>query len=234
MAGLAAGRCPCSSCPTARPFYGGTYFPPAPRTGCPLPARCSRPWTKRTGRRAEVEAARQLTEPSGDGRSRTTGRRCRRRRASGRRSRRCVRQCDRRLRRVRGGAEVPARAMASSRWSGCPDRRRAALQRRGRPLDAMASGGIYDQLGGGFARYSADAQWLVPHFEKMLYDNAQLAGVYWARWRLPASDALPRSRARRSTTCSRDLRDPDGGFCSARRRQRGRGGKFYVVGRRGG
>ena len=45
-------------------------------------------------------------------------------------------------------------------------------------LDRMAAGGIYDQLGGGFARYSVDARWLTPHFEKMLYDNALLAGVY--------------------------------------------------------
>ena len=45
-------------------------------------------------------------------------------------------------------------------------------------LDAMARGGIYDQLGGGFARYSTDERWLVPHFEKMLYDNALLAPVY--------------------------------------------------------
>src|SRR5262249_122799 len=49
-------------------------------------------------------------------------------------------------------------------------------------LDAMASGGIYDHLGGGFARYSVDAHWIVPHFEKMLYDNALLARVYLHAW----------------------------------------------------
>ena len=55
-------------------------------------------------------------------------------------------------------------------------------------LRRMAEGGIFDQLGGGFARYSVDADWVVPHFEKMLYDNAQLLGTYaeaWARYRLP-------------------------------------------------
>ena len=53
-----------------------------------------------------------------------------------------------------------------------------------RSLDAMADGGVRDQLGGGFHRYSTDAQWLVPHFEQMLYDNAQLARVYIHAWSL--------------------------------------------------
>src|SRR4030067_578187 len=51
-------------------------------------------------------------------------------------------------------------------------------------LGAMAAGGMHDQLGGGFARYSVDERWLVPHFEKMLYDNAQLARVYVLAWKL--------------------------------------------------
>ena len=51
-------------------------------------------------------------------------------------------------------------------------------------LDAMASGGIYDHLGGGFARYSVDAHWLVPHFEKMLYDQALLVRVYLHAWQV--------------------------------------------------
>ena len=63
--------------------------------------------------------------------------------------------------------------------------------------EAMARGGIYDQLGGGFARYSVDAGWVVPHFEKMLYDNALLLGVYthwWRRDRASARRAGGRSR----------------------------------------
>ncbi len=66
-----------------------------------------------------------------------------------------------------------------------------------RTLEAMARGGIYDQLGGGFARYSVDAGWVVPHFEKMLYDNAQLVGLY-ARWGTPLGDRVARSPA---TSC---------------------------------
>ena len=59
-------------------------------------------------------------------------------------------------------------------------------------LEAMARGGIYDQLAGGFARYSVDAAWMVPHFEKMLYDNALLAGVYAHWWRRTGSDLARR------------------------------------------
>ena len=67
----------------------------------------------------------------------------------------------------------------------------------------MAAGGIYDHLGGGFARYSVDDRWLVPHFEKMLYDNALLAGVYVEAYQATGDAALRRALpARRSTTSS--------------------------------
>ena len=71
-----------------------------------------------------------------------------------------------------------------------------------RSLEAMADGGLRDQLGGGFHRYSTDAHWLVPHFEQMLYDNAQLARVYLHAWALDRRPATcSRSRPGRSTTC---------------------------------
>ena len=82
-------------------------------------------------------------------------------------------------------------------------------------LERMARGGLYDQLAGGFARYSVDAQWVVPHFEKMLYDNAQLARVYAHAFRL-TGDALCARIARE--TCAwmiTDLRTAEGGFASA-------------------
>ena len=70
-------------------------------------------------------------------------------------------------------------------------------------LDRMAAGGIYDHLGGGFARYSVDARWLVPHFEKMLYDNALLAGAYLGCVSgHAATRTTPAWSAKRSTTCS--------------------------------
>jgi uncharacterized protein YyaL (SSP411 family) len=90
-----------------------------------------------------------------------------------------------------------------------------ALQMAEVTADAMARGGMYDQLAGGFARYSVDAGWVVPHFEKMLYDNALLAGVYAHLWRRTGT-ALARRVA--EETCDwliAELRTPEGGFASA-------------------
>ena len=96
-------------------------------------------------------------------------------------------------------------------------------------LRAMASGGMYDQVGGGFARYSVDAHWLVPHFEKMLYDNALLARAYLHGWQV-TGDALFRACAEETLDWAlREMRGARGRLLlGARRRLRGRGGQFYV------
>jgi len=80
---------------------------------------------------------------------------------------------------------------------------------------AMASGGMYDQLAGGFARYAVDAQWVVPHFEKMLYDNALLLRVYVHLWRATGSEAARRVALETADFLLRDLRTEQGGFASA-------------------
>jgi len=80
---------------------------------------------------------------------------------------------------------------------------------------AMARGGIYDQLGGGFARYSVDAQWMVPHFEKMLYDNAQLLRVYLHLWRASRDELAGRVARETADFLLRDLATPEGGFAAA-------------------
>ncbi|MDQ1537148.1 MAG: uncharacterized protein QOE58_1541 [Actinomycetota bacterium] len=81
--------------------------------------------------------------------------------------------------------------------------------------DAMARGGMFDQLGGGFARYSVDAGWVVPHFEKMLYDNAQLLRVYLHLWRATGSPLAERVSRQSADFLLRDLCTDEGGFASA-------------------
>jgi uncharacterized protein YyaL (SSP411 family) len=81
-----------------------------------------------------------------------------------------------------------------------------------RTLDRMASGGIYDQIGGGFHRYAVDAIWLVPHFEKMLYDNAQLASVYLAGYQAYGDDRYRRVAEQTLDFVARELTNPNGGF----------------------
>ena len=82
-------------------------------------------------------------------------------------------------------------------------------------LDRMAAGGIHDQLGGGFARYATDATWLVPHFEKMLYDNAQLAQLFTRAWQLTRDDRYRRVATDTLRYLLREMQQPDGGFSSS-------------------
>jgi uncharacterized protein YyaL (SSP411 family) len=98
-----------------------------------------------------------------------------------------------------------------------------------RSLDRMAEGGIYDQLGGGFFRYSVDRFWSIPHFEKMLYDNAQLLGVYADAYAATATPLYGRVAAETAGWVIRDMQDPRGGYyATLDADSEHEEGKFYV------
>jgi uncharacterized protein YyaL (SSP411 family) len=90
-----------------------------------------------------------------------------------------------------------------------------SLEAAVRTLDGMAGGGIHDQLGGGFHRYSTDERWLVPHFEKMLYDNALLVLAYTEGWQVTGNESYARVARDTVEMVLRDFAAPDGGFASA-------------------
>ncbi|WP_326598751.1 thioredoxin domain-containing protein [Streptomyces sp. NBC_01803] len=204
--------------PDGEPFYFGTYFPPEPRSGMPsfgqLLEGVHTAWTDRRGEVAQVAA--QITGELADRRLSydTPGPPGADDLAV------AVSVLDGEFDVAHGGFGgapkfPPAMALEFLLRHHARTGSADALRMAEATCEAMARGGIYDQLGGGFARYAVDATWTVPHFEKMLYDNALLGRVYTHLWRTTGSVLARRIALETADFMVRELRTAEGGFASA-------------------
>jgi hypothetical protein len=197
--------------PDGEPFYGGTYFPPEPRHGLP---------SFRQVLRAVADAYRERPEDVAAQAEALVG--ALRRSAETEPSREPLTEA------LLIEAERGLLSMLDPRWGGFGHApkfppasvlefllRRGALEPVRLTLDGMAAGGMYDLVGGGFHRYSVDPQWLVPHFEKMLYDNALLVPPYLHAWLLTGEERYRVVAERTLDYMVRELRLPSGGFASS-------------------
>ncbi|WP_435643105.1 thioredoxin domain-containing protein [Streptomyces sp. H49] len=204
--------------PDAEPFYFGTYFPPEPRHGMPsfrqVLEGVQQAWSTRREEVGEVagkivrdlaqrEIAHEGTRPPGE-----------------QELAQALLGLTREYDPQRGGFGgapkfPPSMVLEFLLRHHARTGAEGALQMAQDTCERMARGGIYDQLGGGFARYSVDRDWTVPHFEKMLYDNALLCRVYAHLWRVTGSGLACRVALETADFLVRELRTDDGGFASA-------------------
>jgi uncharacterized protein len=195
--------------PSGEPFFGGTYYPPEPRHGLPsfrqLLQAIADAWRERRvdidrDAGAIVESLRVVAQPSREPLTSSL-------------LTEAVRGLRQQFDPVWGGfGNAPKFPPASALEFLL---RRGELEMAAKTLDSMALGGMYDLLGGGFHRYSVDRQWLVPHFEKMLYDNTLLVPAYLHGWLVTGNERHREVAEETLEYMLRELRLPDGGFASA-------------------
>jgi uncharacterized protein YyaL (SSP411 family) len=220
--------------PDGRPFYGGTYWPPEPRHGMPafrqVLEAVDRAWRTQRGE-VEQSAGRILAalreEPRGVA-VELPGAASVRRAAE-----QLLANADRAHGGFGGAPKFPTPANLDLLLAACdvlPAEPAAdALAHVAFTGREMARGGIYDQLAGGFHRYSVDAEWVVPHFEKMLYDQGQLLATYAEVWRRSADDELVWPIRETAGWLRRELCAPDGGFfASGDADSEGEEGRYFV------
>ncbi|MGZ8722896.1 MAG: thioredoxin domain-containing protein [Aeromicrobium sp.] len=206
----------CILTPTGEPFFAGTYFPPEPRQGMPSFSQVLQSLADAwANRRDEVEkvGAEVVLHIAGAGGGHGVALD---KSALDDAARTLAGQYDRESGGFGASPKFPPSMILEfllrhAHRTGSTD----ALAMVGHTCDAMARGGLYDQLGGGFSRYSVDRYWRVPHFEKMLYDNAQLLRVYLHLWRQdgdPLAERIARETAQFMLT---ELLTDEGGFASA-------------------
>ncbi|MFF8927790.1 thioredoxin domain-containing protein [Streptomyces longwoodensis] len=204
--------------PDAEPFYFGTYFPPVPRHGMPsfrqVLAGVTQAWNERHDEVTEVagKIVRDLTQREiAFGGTDAPGEQ---------ELAQALLALTREYDAQRGGFGAapkfpPSMVIEFLLRHHARTGAEGALQMARDTCERMARGGIYDQLGGGFARYSVDRDWVVPHFEKMLYDNALLCRVYTHLWRSTGSELARRVALETADFMVRELRTEQGGFASA-------------------